>query len=72
MQPLSPRIDSAPNETDPRIEALLVEGYRGLSPAQKLERVRALTRAAQQVALADIRRRHPAADEREQRAKRGT
>ena len=54
------------NDTDPRIEALLIEGYRKMSPAQKLERVRALTRAVQELALLDVRRRHPGADAREQ------
>jgi hypothetical protein len=53
-------------DTDPAVEALLVEGYRRMSPSQKLERVRALNHAVQELALADIRRRHPAADEREQ------
>ncbi len=57
---------SPPVDTDPAIEALLIEGYRRMSPAQKLERVRALTRTVQQLALLDIRRRHPLADEREQ------
>jgi hypothetical protein len=66
MGPVGPMISSAPNDTDPRIDALLVEGYRGMSPSQKLERVRALSRAVQELALADIRRRHPGADEREQ------
>jgi hypothetical protein len=66
MGPVDPMIGSTPNDTDPRIDALLVEGYRGMSPSQKLERVRALTRAVQELALADIRRRHPGADEREQ------
>ena len=56
----------APSDTDPAIEAMLVEGYRRMTPAQKLERVRALTRAVQELALADVRRRHPDADEREQ------
>ena len=55
-----------PNDTHPKIEALLVEGYRKMSPSQKLERVRALTRAVQELALADVRRRHPNADAREQ------
>jgi hypothetical protein len=55
-----------PNDTDPRIEALLIAGYRRMSPAQKLERVRALTRGVQELALLDVRRRHPDADEREQ------
>ncbi len=59
--------DASPvDDTDPAIEAILIEGYRRMSPAQKLERVRALTRAVQQLALLDIRRRHPDADEREQ------
>jgi hypothetical protein len=57
---------SPPDDTDPAIEALLIEGYRRMSPAQKLERVRALTRSVQQLALLDIRRRYPRADEREQ------
>ena len=55
-----------PNDTDPKIMAILIEGYRKMTPAQKLERVFALTRAVQQLALADIRRRHPDAGEREQ------
>jgi hypothetical protein len=54
------------NDTHPKIEAFLIEGYRKMSPAQKLERVRALTRAVQELALLDVRRRHPDADEREQ------
>jgi hypothetical protein len=55
-----------PNDTHPNIEALLIEGYRKMSPSQKLERVRALTRAVQEIALLDVRRRHPDADAREQ------
>jgi len=54
-----------PLNTHPQVEALLIEGYRKMSPAQKLERVRALTRAVQEIALLDVRRRHPDADERE-------
>ncbi len=56
---------SATNDTDARIEALLIAGYRAMSPTQKVERVRSLTRAIQELALLDIRRRHPDADERE-------
>jgi len=55
-----------PNDTHPKIEALLIEGYRRMSPAQKLERVRALSRAVQEFALLDVRRRHPNVDAREQ------
>ena len=54
------------NDTNPRIEAFLIEGYRKMTPAQKAERVRALTRAVQELALLDVRRRHPDADAREQ------
>ena len=53
------------NDTDPAVEAILIEGYRRMSPSQKLERVRALNHAVQELALADIRRRHPEANERE-------
>ena len=66
MEPLSPMLDSDTDDTDPRVKALLIEEYRKMSPSEKLERVRALTRAVQELALADIRRRHPGADEREQ------
>ncbi len=55
-----------PNDTHPKIEALLIEGYRKMSPSQKLQRVRALTQAVQELALLDVRRRHPNADAREQ------
>jgi hypothetical protein len=66
----APMIVSSPDDTDPAIKALLIEGYRRMSPSQKLERVRVLTRAVQELALADIRRRHPNADEREQALRR--
>jgi hypothetical protein len=56
---------SEPNDTDPRIEAILVVGYRAMSASQKLTRVTALTRAVQELALLDIRRRHPGANQRE-------
>lgn len=58
--------DCLPNDTHPRVEAILIEGYRRMSPTQKLERVRALTRAVQELALLDVRRRHPGADAHEQ------
>lgn len=54
-----------PNDTSPEVEKLLIEGYRRMSPAQKLARVQALTQAVQELALLDVRRRHPNADERE-------
>ncbi len=36
-----------------------------MTPAEKLEIVTQLTQAVQQLAVADVRRRHPDADERE-------
>ena len=57
----SPRAPSVPPEdTNAAVESLLIAGYRGMSPFQKLDRVRALNHAVQELALADIRRRHPA------------
>lgn len=55
-----------PNDTHPAIKARLIDGYRRMSPAQKLDRVRELTRAVQELALTDVRRHHPDADAREQ------
>jgi hypothetical protein len=54
------------DDTHPKIHALQIEGYRKMSPSQKFERVCALTRTVQQLALLDVRRRHPNADAREQ------
>ena len=53
------------NDTDPRIEAILIAGYRSMSASQKMARVGALTRTVQELALLDIRRRHPEANQRE-------
>jgi hypothetical protein len=54
------------DDTHPYIKALLVDGYSKMSPTEKLDQVRRLTLAVQELALADIRRRHPHSDEREQ------
>ncbi len=54
-----------PTDTHPAIEALIVEGYRRMSAAQKIARVTELTRTIQQLALADIRRRYPTASPEE-------
>jgi hypothetical protein len=58
MRPLSP-------DTHPEVEKRLIEAYRRMSAAEKLQRVRELTQFVQQLALADIRRRYPEADEHE-------
>jgi hypothetical protein len=52
-------------DTDPRVEAILVQGYRRMTGAQRLERMCALNRMARDLALADLRRRHPNDSERQ-------
>jgi hypothetical protein len=54
------------DDTHPVVQALLIDGYRKMSPAEKMDSVRRLTLAVRQLALADIRRRHPESDAREQ------
>jgi hypothetical protein len=56
-----------PSDTHPRIERLQIEGYRRMTPTQKLALVCRLTATTHQLALADIRRRHPNADDHEQK-----
>lgn len=60
-----PNDDGRVCDTPPEIEAYLVDGYRRMSPAEKMDRVRALNRAVLALAEADVRRRHPNADRRE-------
>jgi hypothetical protein len=45
---------SIPDDTHPAIERILIEGYRRMSPMEKLERVAALNRALDELALARI------------------
>lgn len=52
-------------DTDPRMEAVLIEGYRRMPGWQKLQQVAALNHAAQQMAIARIRAQYPLAGERE-------
>lgn len=49
------------------IERIYIEGLRRKTPQQKLEMVGQLNRAVQQLALADIKRRYPDADDKELR-----
>ena len=54
------------SDTSPEAERVLIELYRRMPAWQKLRQVSQLTRAVQKLAMCDIRRRHPHADEREQ------
>lgn len=49
---------SGKSDTPPEVEEILVRGYRGMTPEQRLERVADLNRAVRQLALAGIRQRH--------------
>ena len=55
------------NDTHSSIGELQVAGYRRMTATQKLAIVSQLTATVHQLALLDIRRRHPQADDREQR-----
>ena len=54
-------------DTPPYIQQLLIEGYRRMSPQQKLKRVDELTKAVQQFALARIRKQYGDISEHEQK-----
>lgn len=43
------------SDTPPEVEEILLEGYRRMSPREKLERVMDLNRAAREMAAARIR-----------------
>lgn len=53
------------DDTSPEVSRYLLAAYRRMSGEEKIARVRALNRATIALALADIRQRHPQADERE-------
>ena len=45
-------------DTSSHIQNILIEGYRRMSPQQKLKRVREMTQAVQQLALARIEKQY--------------
>lgn len=54
------------SDTSPQVQKILIEGYRKMSPLQKLMRVQELTQAVQQLALARIKQQYGDIPEREQ------
>ena len=50
-------------DTHPDIEKIQIEGYRRMSAAEKFHKIAELNRFLDMLALADVRRRHPDADE---------
>lgn len=53
------------DDTSPEVERFLLDAYRKMPGSEKIARVRALNHATIALALANIRQRHPDADERE-------
>ena len=51
-------------DTPPEVERVLIDGYRRMSAARKIARVRDLNWTLQQLALAELRARFPDAEER--------
>lgn len=52
-------------DVHPDVEAIVVEGWRSMSAAEKVQQVHELTRTARQFSLAGIRARNPNASERD-------
>ncbi len=50
-------------DTSEEIERLQIEAWRTWTPAEKFARMVAMTRRVQEIQLAEIRRRHPDADD---------
>jgi hypothetical protein len=51
------------DDTPLEVERILVDGYRRMSAARKVARIRDLNWTLQQFALADLRARHPDDDD---------
>jgi hypothetical protein len=54
------------SDTEPAIEQRLVEGWRRLTPAEKLRLVLRMNATVRHLALAGVRQRYPTASAREQ------
>jgi hypothetical protein len=52
-------------DTHPEVERILVEAYRRMTPAERFRKVGEMNRTMELLALADVRRRYPNADDRE-------
>ncbi len=52
------------DDTSAEAEAVLIEGYRRMTPEQKFNRIRDLNWTLQELALSELRVRHPDDDER--------
>ncbi len=59
------------SDTRPEVERIIIEGYRRMTPAQKLARVEDLRRFALGLAETRIRSQYPGASERDVRMRLG-
>lgn len=57
----------SPSDTHPEIRRLQIEGYRRMSPAEKIKRVSELTLSVRRLALARIRKQYGKMSEREEK-----
>lgn len=55
-------MDSGLTDTDPAVVRLIAEGYRRMTPERRLELAGEMCEAVDQLVLAGLRLRHPAAD----------
>lgn len=55
------------NDTSPEVRKILIEGYRNMTPQQKMQRVTELNKMVQQLALARIQKQYGELPERERR-----
>ncbi len=60
------RIDNIIMDTDPKIRKIIIDGYRKMTPQQKLQRVNELNKSIQQIALARILKQYGNISEKEQ------
>jgi hypothetical protein len=51
------------NDTDKKVQALLIEGYKRMSEAERLQKVCELNRLLVKLMEAEVRQRYPDADE---------
>lgn len=58
---------AATSDTAPEVEAMMVERWRQMTPAEKMATVTELNEAVEMLAWAGVRTRHPEATEEESR-----
>lgn len=60
-------VSIVPSDTSPEIERILLQGYRRMTPAEKVRRVEALNESALQMAASRLTRQYGPLTERELR-----